>query len=308
MIAEIYVLDVPFHADRAYTYYIPPTLEDSVVPGSVAEVPFGRGNRRMTGIVTAVREGEAPEGSKPVAAVVGDGPILDGELLGLCLFLKEYTLSTFGDALRTVVPPNAMSKIVTYYRVAPEGERTKGAMQALKTAVGERGRLVWSLIEHRQRFTRQAVQAEVDFDCTKTLSAMLGLGLIEKVTEVKRQSAGLIRRTYSPSSELAADGGWNAAFAGITGRNQRKLLEALRRAVDEGGSREESALCEAAGLAQAAGHNAAKALAEKGLLVAAEETDYRNPFTVESLLAEAETAEPAPKPVLTREQEDEHGL
>jgi hypothetical protein len=32
MIAEIYVLDVPFHADRAYTYYIPPTLEDSVVP------------------------------------------------------------------------------------------------------------------------------------------------------------------------------------------------------------------------------------------------------------------------------------
>ena len=78
MIAEIYVLDVPFHADRAYTYYIPPTLEDSVVPGSVAEVPFGRGNRRMTGIVTAVREGEAPEGSKPVAAVVGDGPILDG--------------------------------------------------------------------------------------------------------------------------------------------------------------------------------------------------------------------------------------
>ena len=39
MIAEIYVLDVPFHADRAYTYYIPQTLEDSVVPGSVAEVP-----------------------------------------------------------------------------------------------------------------------------------------------------------------------------------------------------------------------------------------------------------------------------
>ncbi|MBQ3707005.1 MAG: primosomal protein N' [Clostridia bacterium] len=300
MIAEIYVLDVPFHADRAYTYYVPPTLEDSVVPGSVAEVPFGRGNRRMTGIVTAVRDGETPEGAKPVAAVVGDGPVLDGELLGLCLFLKEYTLSTFGDALRTVIPPNAMSKIVTYYRVAPAGENTKNAMQALKAAVGERGRLVWSLIEHRQRFTRQAVQAEVDFDCTKTLTAMLGLGLIEKVTEVKRSSAGLIRRTYSLSSAL--EGGWDAAFAGVTGRNQLKLLEALRHAVEEGGSREESALFEAAGLTQAAGHNAAKALTEKGLLVAAEETDYRNPFTVESILAEAETTERAPKPVLTEEQ------
>ncbi|MBO7404353.1 MAG: primosomal protein N' [Clostridia bacterium] len=302
MIAEIYVLDVPFHADRAYTYYIPPTLEDSVVPGSVAEVPFGRGNRRMTGIVTAVRDGEAPEGSKPVAAVVGDGPVLDGELLGLCLFVKEYTLSTFGDALRTVVPPNALSKIVTYYRVNADTDAVKSAMQALKGAVGERGRLVWSLIEHRQRFTRQAVQTEVDFDCTKTLSAMLDLGIIEKCTEVKRSSAGLIRRTYSPASALADDDAWDAALAGITGRNQRKLLDALRRAAEEGSSREESALYEAAGLTQAAGHNAAKALAEKGLLVAAEETDYRNPFTVESLLAEAGTTGETPKPVLTEEQ------
>ncbi|MBQ3637822.1 MAG: hypothetical protein II953_05610, partial [Clostridia bacterium] len=58
-LAEIYILDVPFHADRAYTYYIPDSLADSVVPGSLADVPFGRGNRRMTGVVVSVKEGEA---------------------------------------------------------------------------------------------------------------------------------------------------------------------------------------------------------------------------------------------------------
>jgi primosomal protein N' len=233
----------------------------------------------MTGIVTAVRDGEAPEGSKPVASVVGDGPVLDGEMLGLCLFVKEYTLSTFGDALRTVVPPNALSKIVTYYRVNG-GEGVKSRMQALHGAVGERGRLVWSLIEHKTRFTRQAVQSEVDFDCTKTLAAMLSLGIIEKCTEVKPSSAGRVRRIFSPAGSLAEPQDWDAALAQVTGRNQRKLFDALRRAAEEGSSREESALYEAAGLTQASGHNAAKALAEKGYLVAAEETDYRNPFTV----------------------------
>ena len=67
-LAELYVLDVPYHADRAYTYYVPDTLLDTLVPGVVAEVPFGRGNRRMSGVVTALREGEVPEGTKPVAS------------------------------------------------------------------------------------------------------------------------------------------------------------------------------------------------------------------------------------------------
>ncbi len=93
-LADIYILDVPFHADRAYTYYIPETLTDSAVPGSLCEVPFGRGNRRMTGVVTAVRDGEAAEGIKPVAASVGDGPILDGEAGALCLFMKESPSGT----------------------------------------------------------------------------------------------------------------------------------------------------------------------------------------------------------------------
>ena len=55
--AGVYILDIPYHADKAYTYYVPATVEESVEPGSVVLVPFGKGNRRMTGVVTEVAEG-----------------------------------------------------------------------------------------------------------------------------------------------------------------------------------------------------------------------------------------------------------
>ena len=61
-LAEVYILDVPYHADKAYTYYVPVTAEDSVERGSVVEVPFGKGNRRVAGIVTDIVSGE-PDGT-----------------------------------------------------------------------------------------------------------------------------------------------------------------------------------------------------------------------------------------------------
>ena len=192
-LAEIYILDVPFHADRAYTYYIPESLTDSAVPGSLCEVPFGRGNRRMTGVVASVRDdsGEA-EGIKPVAASVGDGPVLDGEALSLCLFMKEYTLCTFGDAIRAVVPAGAMAKVITSYRVV------RSTAQAFADAAGERGRLVFSLIGNRKSFTKQSLQSELDFDCTSAVRALFEAGVIEKVTEIRGGGAAKVRGCLCP--------------------------------------------------------------------------------------------------------------
>ena len=297
-LAEIYVLDVPFHADRAYTYHIPVTLEDSVLPGVAAEVPFGRGNRQMTGIVTAVREGIAEEGIKPVASVLGDGPVLDGEMISLCLFLKEYTLCTFGEAVKTVLPPGAMAKVITYYRAVQENESVTAALQAVYRTYGERGRTVYRLIRDKARFTRPSLLTEVDFDPAGILGAMERRGIIERITETRAQSTGVVRRFLAPGFETDGEAAWERAAAPLNGKNQIKLLHALRQVNPDGEAAEDAVFAEA-GLTTTAGRNAVKALEARGLIRVTETAAYRNPFAPESLGTDA-----APKPlVLTDEQE-----
>ncbi len=297
-LAEIHILDVPFHADRAYTYYIPDSLADSVVPGSLADVPFGRGNRRMTGVVVSVKEGEAGEGTKPVGASVGDGPVLDAELIGLCLFMKEYTLCTFGDAMKTAVPAGAMARVITSYRVVRGSERT------FADAAGERGRLVYLLTASKPMFTKQSVQSEVDFDCTGVFRTLQKAGLIEICSDVRENSRSRIKRLLYPSALYAEDReAWETSVGRLGGKNPKILAEAVAKAAEEGGSPEESALAAEAGLTPRSASIAAKTLVQNGIVALREETDWRNPFSPELLLSEAEKAEKSPPPALSEEQE-----
>ena len=61
-LAEVYILDVPYHADKAYTYYVPVTAEDSVERGSVVEVPSGS-PETMSVTIPATRLFPLPNGT-----------------------------------------------------------------------------------------------------------------------------------------------------------------------------------------------------------------------------------------------------
>ena len=111
MFCEVYLLDVPYHLDRAFDY----SAGEEIRPGLIVRVPFGRANRLRLGVVTAVKdeirheEGSEPINIKPVHSVTHQLFALTPEMLGLCLFIKEHTLSTFGEALRAILPPGALS-------------------------------------------------------------------------------------------------------------------------------------------------------------------------------------------------------
>ena len=137
MLLEVYILDVPFHLDRPFDYY---TSDPSVTAGSFVKVPFGRANRPRDGIVTRVKEGEPSEGIKSVLSAVNEEFSLDGEMLGLCLFMKEYTLCTLGEAVKAVTPPGALHgqvsiKTTKKYRL----NLTEEEAQALLCAKGRAG-------------------------------------------------------------------------------------------------------------------------------------------------------------------------
>ena len=104
---SVRLLDVPFHLDRPFTYLQPADGTRARV-GSVVRIPFGRSDRTVLGVVTAVGEGDG-EDLKTVREVLPDRCSLSGEMFGLALFLSDYTLCTLGEAVRTLLPPTLFS-------------------------------------------------------------------------------------------------------------------------------------------------------------------------------------------------------
>lgn len=294
LIAEVYIVDIPYHADKPYTYYVPAVLEESVGAGCVVEVPFGRGNRRVAGIVTAVSQGESDEKTKPVTDVVSDGALLSDETLGLCFFIKNHTLCTFGDALRATVPSAAISKVVTSYAVTDPYANAKG--------LSERAVRIWERAKEKKRFSRQSLQNEFDFDISRYLAQMAENGMIEKSTEIRGASKIKSVRVLSLSDELAAragndEGAFDSVLSSLRGDVQRKLLRALK----DCGESCDTALFERAGVSAAGGRSACTALEKKGLISSVSREEFRDRFTTEALLIENE-GKTYQKPILSAEQ------
>ena len=106
MICEVYIFDVPYHIDRPFDY----SCGADVVRGDVVKVPFGKANNLRFGAVVNVKNEQPAENLKPVHSVI-DRLRLSEELLGLCLFMKEYTLCTFGEAVRCILPPGSFAAV-----------------------------------------------------------------------------------------------------------------------------------------------------------------------------------------------------
>ena len=106
MYCEVYLFDAPYHIDRPFDY----SCDEGTTLGCIVKVPFGKYNNLRTGIVTKVKESTDGENIKPVHTVYDCRYSLNEEMLGLCLFLKERTLCTFGEAARCLLPPGAIAE------------------------------------------------------------------------------------------------------------------------------------------------------------------------------------------------------
>ncbi len=110
-LASVYILSAPYHLDKPFDYRIPDALKLSA--GDFAAVPFGGGNRPETALVFQVRETDEADISryKPISAVLPSVLSLSDEALRTVEFLKEHTFCTTGDAVRTITPSSAFSKL-----------------------------------------------------------------------------------------------------------------------------------------------------------------------------------------------------
>ncbi len=106
MFCKVYLFDAPYHIDTVFDY----SCDDNVARGSIVKVPFGKSDRLRLGVVAELCDTSDAQKTKPVHSVVSDRFSFTEQMLGLCLFLKEYTLCTFGEAARAVLPPGALAE------------------------------------------------------------------------------------------------------------------------------------------------------------------------------------------------------
>ncbi len=92
--------------DKTFEYIVPDQLEDQVSEGVQVVIPFGQGNRAITGYVVGVHD--KPEFDvtklKPIARIVKDSIAIEAQLISLAAFLKRNYGSTMNQALKTVIP------------------------------------------------------------------------------------------------------------------------------------------------------------------------------------------------------------
>ena len=75
---------------REFDYLIPPELEGRVEVGTRVKVPFGR--RQVLGCVTGLAEQSDHESLKPIAKIIGAGPlmVMDTLVVGALRSKPEY--------------------------------------------------------------------------------------------------------------------------------------------------------------------------------------------------------------------------
>lgn len=123
-IAAVAVHAAGFPVDRPYSYHIPSELYRPGLEGCRAVVPFGRGNRRLIGLIVgiSVEEDMAVKGLKSILAIADDAPILNEEQMLLIGWLRENTFCTYYDAIRTLLPSALQLRVLEHYGLnrAPE--------------------------------------------------------------------------------------------------------------------------------------------------------------------------------------------
>ncbi len=261
--AAVYILDNPFSIDDAYHYYVPPMMADAVRRGAFVTVPFGRGNRKLLGIVTELCDASdlpsdfPSEKIKPLGGICRERLFLSDRQLALCRYLMETTLCTMGEAVRTVVPAAALATIVEFYRynAVDDEDLRRSTLSAGDLLVLDyiRSRGVVSGQTIRTRFGAKA-RASLEHLCEKHLAVR---ELSVKEPTIPTESTYTLAR---PAAEIEAILRGEKGYIRVTGDAQRAVLSTLLAA----GGRMSAAEIKAA---SNAGTPQLKALVEKGLLL-----------------------------------------
>lgn len=266
LFVRVYVLDAPYFIDRKFDYFVPESLRDRVKRGSLVSVPFGKGNKGAYALVVELTDKTEFSGVKTVLDVIPD-VVLNEELLKMCMFMKDRTFCTIGDAVKTAVPVSAFGKMYNVYSLADGIDFND---------FGENAREICAYLKDNPMAKYNTLKQRFGERIDKALRDLSSRGIVVKQTEVKEASKKTEKYIHLTLSD-------NDAQDCIENRGEYKLrgdkLRSVVSALFENGKKMSEA--ELKGVT-GAGTPQFKTLEQKGIIQIEEIDVYRNPYAVES--------------------------
>lgn len=281
--ASVAVSAATYAIDRPYSYRVPEGLSPRIRTGLRVMVPFGRGNRRVEGVVLALKREPLQPNRKAVAALLDEEPVISPEGVKLALWMRERYFCTVYDAVKAMLPAGLYFSLKDSCRLA-EGVDWE---QAYETAgQSAHARRVLDLIRAGQNEIGLLRDAFGESDPGPALKALRDKGVLVLETSVSR---GVGDKT-EPLVSLAIDP--EEALAQLSATRRRsplrysvaELLSAVGRATVK-------EICYFTGASQ----KTLKDMEKKGLLTFEAQEVFRRPE-----MAEVERGAP---PVLNEEQQ-----
>lgn len=175
------VVNRPLQA--AYSYLLPEDLRGEVEPGQRVRVPFGKGNRLLTGYCVEVGPvGEGRSRLKWVHSVVDREPLVSPQMLELTRWIADYYVCGWGQVLDGVIPQSikrrAGTRIVKRFQLA---ENHAAIVRSLKLSPKQQ-----AVCEVLTRATEPMRQEEISAHAAcgnGPVNALCRKGVIEVVRE-----------------------------------------------------------------------------------------------------------------------------
>ena len=177
---------LPLPVPGTFTYSIPPSLTDQVVPGVRVIVPFGD-KRSYTGMVRRLA-GQRPEGFDPkeITRVLDTSPLVGGEHFLFWEWMADYYLCSAGEVMNAALPAGLKPSHHLTYRIRQDYRDL--------ASLGEEERQLFFRIEGTPGITGEELERHFPKRRLKSLLKVLK----EKEAVVEE---GVMIDTYKPRTE-----------------------------------------------------------------------------------------------------------
>ena len=260
-LASVYILNAPFHLDKPFDYLV--DREIQVFPGCFVAVPFGGGNRPETALVLKLSDLDGDIDTelkyKPISRILDPSLALNEEAMSLVEFLKERTFCTTGEAVRSITPSAAFSKLEEYLEcISPLSEYYNEETPEFK---------IYDFIRTTKSCTKSKLFSEFGQRyAAKILAQLIAEGAV--ACEIGAKEVSNVKYAVCYETKLSEHEVNSIPFRSM---KHKEILEYL---CDHGKS-EQGEIISALGVSSAQ----IKVLVEKGYVIYEERERYRIPYS-----------------------------
>ena len=240
--------------DKVFEYRVPASLEGVLAMGMEVVIPFGNGNREMTGYVVDLCEDcvYEPEKIKEILRLAEKKMAIEGKLVALAAWMKEHYGGTMIQALKTVLPIKKEEniKVKRYVRLLLEQEEAKAKLEELLSKKNQRARarvlaalldnevLEYEFVINKLNVTRSVLTALEEQEILRIESEQVWRNPIKKrdrlqkeivYTEEQQNAIDVFRANYLANEQKTY------LLYGVTGSGKTEVyMEMIARVVRDG--------------------------------------------------------------------------